>query len=88
MDYDYDYDLVAILHTRLQFLHNQLKTKVSLFEINKYSTSGPGPGMTFLHKVTLENYKLHPDAFEVLSEKKAAQFLGQTLTVVNAVKTL
>lgn len=42
-DLDYDYDLVAVLHTRLQFLHNQLYTKVSLFEISKhYSTSGPG----------------------------------------------
>lgn len=53
-----------------------------------YSTSGPGPGMTFFRMVTLENYKLHPDAFEVLSEKIAARFLRQMLTVVNAVKTL
>lgn len=28
-------DLVSVLHSRLQFLHNQMNTKVSLFEINE-----------------------------------------------------
>lgn len=43
--------------------------------------------LTFFRTITLENYKLHPDAFEVLCEKKAALLLPM-LTVVNAYKGL
>ncbi len=65
--------LLFFLQHTFQFLHNCLYTKVSLFEINEQTLSLirflARSRLTFFRTVTLENYKLHPDAFEVLWEK-------------------